>query len=111
MNGRIPRNFIDELLLRIDLVELISARVPLRKRPAKTLAIDYLKHRGLSGEIAKQFGIGFSPPGWDNLLKQLGKTSQLQKQLLEAGLIIKKDEGGYYDRFRARVMFPIRNRR
>ncbi len=74
-------------------------------------AIDYLKQRGLSGEIAKEFGIGFAPPGWDHLLQYFGKTPQLKQQLLDAGMLIKKEEGGYYDRFRERVMFPIRDRR
>ena len=74
-------------------------------------AIDYLKQRGLSGEIAKEFGIGFAPAGWDIILQALGKTGKLTQQLFEAGMLIKKDEGGYYDRFRERIMFPIRDRR
>jgi len=70
-------------------------------------AIDYLKHRGLSGQIAKDFGIGYAPAGWDALLKLLGNANEL----LAAGLIIKKPESGFYDRFRDRIMFPIRDRR
>lgn len=71
------------------------------------VAINYLKARGLTGQIAKQFGIGYAPNGWDGLLKSINA----EKDLLEAGLIIKKKEGGYYDRFRNRIMFPIRDRR
>ena len=74
-------------------------------------AIAYLKSRGLSGEIAKDFSIGYAPQGWDHLLRQLGKTSQLKQQLFDTGMLIKKDEGGFYDRFRERVMFPIHDRR
>ncbi len=74
-------------------------------------AIQYLKKRGLSGEIAKEFAIGYAPPGWDFLGNALGKTPALKQQLFETGMLIKKDEGGYYDRFRERIMFPIRDRR
>ncbi|MGB9428400.1 MAG: DNA primase [Gammaproteobacteria bacterium] len=74
-------------------------------------AIAYLKHRGLSGEIAAEFGIGFAPSGWDTLLTALGKDDAAQKNLLAAGLVIRKDGGGYYDRFRERIVFPIRDSR
>lgn len=202
MSNLIPREFINELLSRCDLIELIDARVPLKKKggnyaaccpfhnektpsftvsPSKQIyhcfgcqvsgnaigflmefdrltfveaieqlakelgmlipkqvsthqtivqpdlyqtleqaaiyyqkqlrehpqAIDYLKNRGLSGKIAKQFAIGYAPAGWDGLLKQFNNTNEL----LAAGLIGKKKEGGYYDRFRDRIMFPIRDRR
>jgi DNA primase len=205
---RIPQQFIDELMSRVDIVELIDARVPLRKAgrdysarcpfhdekspsftvsPAKQFyhcfgcgahgtalsflmtyehmsfgdavrelaakagmevpqsatsadeadshealyaildkaaqhfrrqlrhhpqAIDYLKQRGLEGAIAADYAIGYAPPGWDRLLRELGTDQKSQALLLEAGLIIKKDkEAGYYDRFRHRIMFPIRDRR
>ena len=207
MVGRIPQQFIDELVSRVDIVDVIDSRVPLRKAgrdyvarcpfheekspsftvsPAKQFyhcfgcgahgtvlsflmnyehmefleavrelaskagmelpqsanhvsdgpshqplyaileqaadffrqqlrnhqqAIAYLKQRGLSGATAAEFGIGFAPPGWDNLLQALGKTPGDQVRLLEAGLVIKKDRDGYYDRFRNRIMFPIRDRR
>ena len=74
-------------------------------------AIDYLKQRGISGEIAKQFHLGYAQPGWSHLLDLLGKTDAEKKQLAEVGLIIKKNEGGYYDRFRDRIMFPIHDYR
>jgi DNA primase len=77
----------------------------LRQHPR---AIDYLKNRGLSGEIAKQFGIGYAQPGWDHVLQQF-PTQKLQ--LFDAGMLIKKEEGGFYDRFRERIMFPIHDRR
>lgn len=74
-------------------------------------AIQYLKNRGISGHIAKQFMLGYSPPGWSHLLDQFGKTEEDKKKLLDTGLIIKKEEGGYYDRFRDRIMFPIHDHR
>jgi len=72
-------------------------------------AINYLKNRGLTGEIARDFGLGYAPPGWDNLLKILGTNSLKQGQLVKAGLIKEKSNqsGQYYDRFRDRIMFPI----
>jgi DNA primase len=74
-------------------------------------AIEYLKHRGVSGAVAKNFHLGCAPPGWDHVLQTFGTTPLLKKQLLEAGMLIKKEEGGYYDRFRDRIMFPIHDRR
>jgi DNA primase len=83
----------------------------LREHPQAHEAIDYLKRRGLSGEIAADFGLGFAPDGWDNLLKAVGTTEDTRTALLAAGLLVKKDAGGYYDRFRHRVMFPIHDHR
>ncbi len=203
MSGRIPRSFIDDLLNRVDIVEVIDSRVPLKKkgreywaccpfhgektpsfsvspgkqfyhcfgcqksgnavgflmdydhmefveaietlasslgleipyeqgsgppRPARdTLepmfqtmescsdyyqaqlkgsqqAVEYLKNRGISGQTAKTFGIGYAPEGWNNLEGD-------QKLLVDTGMLILKDQGKNYDRFRNRLMFPIRDRR
>ena len=201
MSGRVPRNFIDDLLNRVDIVEVIDSRLPLKKKgseywaccpfhgektasfsvspgkqfyhcfgcqksgnavgflmdydhmefveaieslaqslgmevpyeqgsapdkPAKGLesmydtltlcsdyfqsqlkqsdqAIDYLKNRGISGQTTKNFGIGYAPPGWNNL-------SGDEKLLVETGMLVKKEQK-QYDRFRHRLMFPIRDRR
>jgi DNA primase len=72
-------------------------------------AIEYLKKRGLSGEIAKEFGIGYAPDGWQNL--QAAFPDYDAKALVAAGLVIQGDEGKRYDRFRDRVMFPIVDQR
>ena len=202
MTGRIPRNFIDDLLNRVDIVEVIDSRVPLKKKgreywaccpfhgektpsfsvssskqffhcfgcqksgnavgflmdydhmefveaieslahslgievpyeqgtaPAKpaqglesmyqsmeqsaqyyevqlkqtSQAIDYLKDRGISGQTAKTYAIGYAPQGWNNLGGD-------EKQLVETGMLVKKETGKPYDRFRHRLMFPIRDRR
>jgi DNA primase len=206
MAGRIPRQFIDELMLRSDIVEVIDARVPLKKagkdykaccpfhqektpsftvsadkqfyhcfgcgqhgtvigflmefdrmsfpeaveelarragmeipkeagvfepEPSTDLldvlreasrfyraqlrehapAIDYLKQRGITGEVARDFELGYAPESWDSLVRALGKDAPAREALVRAGLAVKKDGGGYYDRFRARVMFPIYDHR
>ncbi|MDP1931820.1 MAG: DNA primase [Gammaproteobacteria bacterium] len=97
----------------------------LRDHPQKARAVNYLKNRGLTGQIAKLFGIGFAPPGWDNLLKAKGTTGTDIDMMIKAGLLIKRDQesndgedaangskrDGQYDRFRDRIMFPIRDTR
>ncbi len=208
MAGRIPQNFIDELLSRVDIVEVINARVPLKKagreyqaccpfhgektpsftvsptkqfyhcfgcgahgtalgflmeydrlsfpeaieelatqqgmevphevgfdngpdhRPIYDLlervadfyreqlrshrdagrAVDYLKQRGLSGEVAAAFKLGFAPPGWDSVLKRFGGDERKLQTLRDAGLI-QEGEGKRYDRLRERIIFPIRDGR
>lgn len=72
------------------------------------LAIDYLKSRGLDGHTAKRFMIGFAPPQWENLLSNLGRDTKTKAHLLTNGLLIKKNERTY-DRFRNRIIFPIRD--
>ncbi|MDB5770574.1 MAG: primase [Burkholderia sp.] len=74
--------------------------------------IDYLKRRGLTGEVAARFGMGYAPEGWDSLRAVFADYEAAA--LVEAGLVIdKSDEDGgrhkRYDRFRDRIMFPIRN--
>jgi DNA primase len=83
----------------------------LREHPKAEEAVDYLKRRGLTGEIAADFGLGFAPDGWDYLLKAVGVNDSARENLLAAGLLVKKDGGGFYDRFRNRVMFPIHDHR
>ncbi len=70
-------------------------------------AIDYLRRRGVSGELARQFAIGFAPDAWDTLARRFKDP----KHALVAGLLVERDTGGVYDRFRNRVMFPIRDAR
>lgn len=206
MSGRIPQQFIDELMQRADIVEVISSRVPLKKAgreykaccpfhgektpsftvsPAKGFyhcfgcgahgtalgfimefdrvdfvaaveelagmyglavpregsaegepslaplfavlndaasfyqqalkshpaAVDYLKGRGLDGDTARDFRLGYAPPAWDSLLRALGSEGDRARDLLAAGLIVPRESGGHYDRFRDRIMFPIRDSR
>ena len=74
-------------------------------------AIEYLKNRGLSGEISKTFGLGYAPDSWDFILQQLGKAPEQTLGLMKAGMVIEKSKDRHYDRFRDRIMFPIRDRR
>ena len=206
MTGRISREFIDELLVRVDIVDLIDSRVPLKKtgsnyvarcpfhtekspsfsvnrskqffhcfgcgasgnsisflmdfghlsfveavedlaafagvsvrmdsngkelqKPAgqnlgnlyllmeqvanyyveelrkNAVAIDYLKSRQVKGEIARDFMLGYAPDNWGGVANQFD-----QKLLVEAGLVVVKDDGKAYDRFRNRIMYPIRDKR
>ena len=207
MAGRIPQTFIDELLSRVDIVELIDARVPLKKKGRDYMAccpfhaeksasfsvsptkqffhcfgcgahgtalgflmdydrlefldavraladhaglpmpdtggrpdggsglaplyalldeaaalykrtlkdsprgIDYLKQRGVSGEVAAAFALGYAPDAWQTVVDGLGRDAAAREGLVATGLAIKRDDGGLYDRFRDRVMFPIRDAR
>ena len=81
-------------------------RAELKKSPR---AVEYLKGRGLTGEIAARFRIGYAPDGWQSLKVPFPQYED--KALVEAGLVIEGDEGKRYDRFRDRVMFPIYNAR
>ena len=96
----------------------------LRKHPQKQTAVNYLKTRGLTGKVAAKFSIGFAPPGWHNLIKELGTNKHKQKLLTDAGLTLERNrdksesksqgrgsEYNFYDRFRDRIMFPIRDSR
>ena len=86
-------------------------RSQLREHAQAAKAVSYLKERGLSGEIAATFGLGYAPPGWDSLLHHLGSNKETQNAAVELGLLIRRDDGRLYDRFRDRIMFPIRDRR
>ena len=96
----------------IALSEVMSPAADWYKQQLKlnTRAIDYLKGRGLSGEIAKRFNLGYAPESWQGLEAVFGTYSQdsIANVLVEAGLII-QSEAKRYDRFRDRIMFPIRN--
>lgn len=90
----------------------------LRQHPSRERAVSYLKSRGLTGQIAQRFAIGLAPPGWENLLEAM-KPYQIPTETLDkAGLIIKREadhrlaeKSPYYDRFRDRIIFPIRDAR
>jgi len=198
MAGRIPQSFIDDLLVRTDIVELIDSRVRLKKagknyqaccpfhnekspgcgahgnaigfvmeydglefpdaieelasmqgmqvpreqgiggsansQPAvsKDLfelmnqiarfyesnlksaphAVEYLKGRGLTGEVVKRFNIGYAPSDWDQVRRRFGASRDHEQLLISGGMLITRDNGpGSYDRFRDRIMFPIRDKR
>ena len=100
----------------IDLYQLMNQvsgyyQAQLRQHADKQEAVDYLKHRGLSGATAKRFGLGFAPDGWDNLMSEHGATAPAQKALLDTGMLTQNDKQRVYDRFRHRIMFPIEDHR
>ncbi len=86
-------------------------RQQLRAHPARQRAVDYLRQRGLTGQIAGAFGIGYAPPGWDNLCRALRAAGVPADDLLAAGLASRDEQGRLRDRFRDRIIFPIRDRR
>lgn len=111
-SARKPRQPVDSPLYPLLAAAADYYRQALRSHPARKAAVDYLKGRGLSGVIARDFGLGFAPPGWDNLIKHLGGDSLQHKAMIDAGLLVENSETGRsYDRFRDRVMFPIHDSR
>jgi DNA primase len=77
----------------------------------KEVAINYLKARGLSGDIVKRFGIGYISDTWDGMMKKFAHHQQATQQLVDLGMAIPGDKNRPYDRFRGRIMFPIRDKR
>jgi DNA primase len=77
----------------------------------KATAINYLKGRGLSGEVVKSFAVGYISDAWDGMMKVFGKSYTSNQQLIDLGMAIKGDKNKPYDRFRGRIMFPIRDKR
>lgn len=78
----------------------------LREPSVGAIAIDYLKARGLGGDVAKEFSLGYASDDWSALSSQFD-----QKLLIDAGMVVSKENGRVYDRFRGRLMFPIRDKR
>ena len=77
-----------------------------------TNVLDYLhEKRGLTDAAIETFGLGYAPRGWDNALKHFTERGYSEQDLLDAGLLSERDSGGYYDRFRHRIMIPIRDER
>jgi DNA primase len=114
MGVEVPRDESDKPARRYDelfsLLDTVSRHWQscLKESPP---AVDYLKRRGIDGSTARRFGIGYAPDGWSNVLDKFGQSSDAVERLLATGLIIAKDNGQHYDRFRDRIMFPIRDAR
>jgi DNA primase len=77
----------------------------------KDTAIQYLKGRGLSGEVVKRFGIGYISDAWDGMMNTFSRNGQANQQLIDLGMAISGDKQRPYDRFRGRIMFPISDKR
>ena len=114
MGVEVPRSETSQPTRRYDelfsLMETVARHWQSCLKETQT-AVEYLKNRGIDGPTAKRFGIGFAPDGWSNVLDKFGKSEEAIEKLLATGLIIRKDNGKHYDRFRDRVMFPIRDAR
>ena len=114
MGVDVPRNESDRPAQRYDELFALTSRVEKlwqRELKAHAPAVDYLKARGIDGATAQRFGIGYAPEGWSNLLDRYGTSNESIDRLLATGLVIRKDNGRHYDRFRERLMFPIRDAR
>ena len=114
MGVEVPRSEGDQPARRYD--ELFSLMDTVARHWQSCLkdspeAVEYLKQRRIDGTTAKRFGIGYAPDGWSNTLDKFGKSEEAIERLLATGLIIRKDNGKHYDRFRDRIMFPIRDAR
>ena len=104
-----------------DLYEVLeqAARVFRKLLPSSEPAVTYLKGRDLTGVTARDFGLGFAPDAWDTMMATLGPDAAgapgsgvaSENDLLRAGLLTQNDNGRRYDRFRNRIMFPIRDTR
>ena len=114
MGVAVPKNESDQPAKRYD--ELFSLMDTVSRYWQDNLkdnadAVAYLQKRGIDGATAKRFGIGVAEDGWSHVLDKFGKSEEATERLLATGLIIRKDNGKHYDRFRDRLMFPIRDTR
>ena len=98
---------------RLKLLQLIDESVRFYESELRKAAdvVAYLKKRGMKGETAKSFNVGFAPAGWRNLYDYLKNKGYSDYETEKAGMAVKsaKAQAGYYDRFRSRIMFPILN--
>ena len=83
----------------------------LKQAEDKDVAVNYLKGRGLTGEVVKRFAMGYISDAWDGMMKIFGGNAQVNQQLVYLGMAIQGDKNRPYDRFRGRIMFPIRDKR
>jgi DNA primase len=117
----VPRTGVSPELLKnkesqtelYELMELVINfyRMQLADHQRSQPAIEYLKKRGIDEALATKFEIGYAPDSWDSLIRNLGRSDPARDRLYKAGLIIRRDDGKYYDRFRQRIMYPIRDHR
>ncbi|MFA5205314.1 MAG: DNA primase [Lentisphaeria bacterium] len=104
--GGTPRKTRDRLF---DLMTAVAAwyQQQLRESAAGTPGREYLAKRNIPDEVVRQFGLGYAPGGWDGMTRWGAKHGYDEAILLEAGLLVPREGGGTYDRFRDRLVFPI----
>ena len=105
------RSNLRETLLKINEAAALYFQQALSKTARENPAADYLKKRAISKEIISEFRLGYAPDKWSGIVDYLKKHNIDPEKAVQAGLIIPKKGGGYYDRFRGRIMFPILNLR
>jgi len=105
------RSNLRETLLKINEAAALYFQQALSKTARENPAADYLKKRAISKEIISEFRLGYALDKWSGIVDYLKKHNIDPEKAVQAGLIIPKKGGGYYDRFRGRVMFPILNLR
>ncbi len=98
-----------EKLLRLNEAAAAYYHHLLVSTPAGKKARDYLSQRGLSSQSLEQFQLGFSKDSYEDIQNHLLAENYSEKDLLDTGMVIERESGGYYDRFRNRIMFPIRD--
>lgn len=98
-----------ERLMQMNLLAADFFHYILVKSPFGKTCREYLKTRDISDKIAGTFQLGYAPQSWDSLLKFLAKKKFSPSELFEAGLVIRGEKGGLYDRFRGRLMFPLKD--
>lgn len=103
INYQTKRNLYE---LMQDIAQFYQQQLP-QHIPAQS----YLQQRGLSPEIIARFQIGFVPNSFDAVLQRFGRTNEDQQKLFDLGMLSRNEQGKIYDRFRHRIMFPIRDRR
>ena len=108
----VPREKSDRPRPSAELYDILESAADYYQQQLKSNdeAVAYLKERGVSGEIARDFRIGFAPAGWSNLIDQLGSDEKRLGQLRRTGML-SQGKSGEYDKFRHRIMFPIQDRR
>ncbi len=108
--GRADRRSDEELYVLLRKTAGLYRRA-LGEHPESGRARDYLKGRGLTGEVARDFGIGYAPPGWGFIREALGTNDAVMGKLTDAGVLARSEGGRPYDRLRDRIAFPIRDTR
>jgi DNA primase len=114
MGVEVPRSESDRPAQRYDELFDLMGRLEkhwqshLREHPP---ALDYVKMRGIDSTTANRFGIGYAADSWSQVLDKFGGSTEATDRLLASGVVIRKDTGKHYDRFRDRIIFPIRDAR
>lgn len=106
-NERDNRSDEKEILYNINKHAMEFFRGNLQNSKTGKIALAYLENRGIKNEIIREFNLGYAPDGWNNLLNYFYRKKVSQIDVEKSGLISRKDNSRYYDRFRSRIMFPI----